>query len=619
MASDIIITFDFEGSKSSQKKVVDQAEKTGKKAGKQGGEKFSVAFSQQTKKSLIGTKAIIASVGASIVAAFSAKKIIDAAKVQESAISSMNAQLRLLGSFSEETSRDLQNFASSLQEVTTFGDEAIISQLAFSQAMGATVEQSKEILTAATDMSAALNIDLNSAVRNISKTLGGYAGELGEVIPELKNLTQEQLQAGDGIALLASKFTGSAFAATKTFAGSTTQLSNTFGDLLEKLGDLIIKNPKIIATVNALNTIFKDLQGAVTDNNASMKNFVGEGVVLAVEGFGALAIGAIELGKQFLYVRGFINDLDASFTKFVDETVQGTVSLLASLPLVGDKFKELNEGMIQSNAEKNREIAAQEEMAMLNRIDNLSQIQETINGSLEMVRNAVTASNAIVAEGESPVVEKAKADAVTLANVWKGVKGNFKATAKSMQKTSVDLAKTVSTALINGLGTGVSSAFSAFGAALVKGENAMAAFGKAILGVIGDVAINLGNSFIAQGIAHSLNPLTPGAGAGLIGAGAALSLLGGAIKALGSGGVGATSQPTGGGVAAAPTTEAVGGETVAAAEPEVLEERVAGTAVNVNIQGDVLDSEQTGLRIVDMLNDAFDKQGVVLSNNAGFA
>jgi len=34
--------------------------------------------------------------------------------------------------------------------------------------------------------------------------------------------------------------------------------------------------------------------------------------------------------------------------------------------------------------------------------------------------------------------------------------------------------------------------------------------------------------------------------------------------------------------------------------------------VNVSILGDVLDSEQSGLRIVDLLNSAFDKQGVVI-------
>ena len=74
--------------------------------------------------------------------------------------------------------------------------------------MGATVDQSKDIIKAAADLSSALGIDLKSATRNISKTLGGMAGELVEVIPVMKNLTREQLLAGKGIELISKKYAG---------------------------------------------------------------------------------------------------------------------------------------------------------------------------------------------------------------------------------------------------------------------------------------------------------------------------------------------------------------------------------------------------------------------------
>ena len=71
----------------------------------------------------------------------------------------------------------------------------------------------------------ALAIDLQSAARNVGRTVGGFAGELGEVIPELKDLTTEALQAGEGIDLLAEKFSGRAAADAKTFSGRIAQLS----------------------------------------------------------------------------------------------------------------------------------------------------------------------------------------------------------------------------------------------------------------------------------------------------------------------------------------------------------------------------------------------------------
>lgn len=44
--------------------------------------------------------------------------------------------------------------------------------------------------------------------------------------------------------------------------------------------------------------------------------------------------------------------------------------------------------------------------------------------------------------------------------------------------------------------------------------------------------------------------------------------------------------------------------------------RVADTQIQININGDVLDSEESGLRIVNLLNDAFDKKGVVVRRGA---
>ena len=174
---------------------------------------------------------------------------IAAAQRQEDAVNSLNAALKQNGTFTLGASDELQAFASELQKVTKFGDEATLEQLAFAQSMGATVAQSKEIVKAATDMSAALNMDFNAAVRNITKTLGGLKGELGESIPELGALTAAQLKAGAAIDIIAGKFAGQASAATQTFSGRVTQLDNSWGDLLENVGSFITKSPAVNASI----------------------------------------------------------------------------------------------------------------------------------------------------------------------------------------------------------------------------------------------------------------------------------------------------------------------------------------------------------------------------------
>jgi len=155
----------------------------------------------------------------------------------------------------------------------------------------------------------------------------------------------------------------------------------------------------------------------------------------------------------------------------------------------------------------------------------------------------------------------------------------------------------------------IGGAFAAFGQALAKGEDAMAAFGKAILGTLGDIAMQMGQSFILQGIAMSLNPLTPGAGVGLITAGAALSVFGGFLKGISGGAGGAGSSASAGGGVASQGSDFGGFN---AANP-ITDARVnPNTVVNFTIQGDVLDSDNTQNRIVQLLNDAIDTKGAVV-------
>lgn len=198
-------------------------------------------------------------------------EVVDAAQRQEDAINSLNAALRQSGDFSEAASQDLQDYASQLQKITTFGDEAIIEQLAFAKSMGATTEQAKKIVAAATDMSAALNMDFNAAVRNITKTLGGMKGELGESISELGLLTKEQLQAGEAIDLIAGKFAGQAQAATATYSGRVKQLSNSWGDLLENVGMFVTKNPTVLSAIDSVAKAVNSLNEIIGEDTAAEK------------------------------------------------------------------------------------------------------------------------------------------------------------------------------------------------------------------------------------------------------------------------------------------------------------------------------------------------------------
>lgn len=192
----------------------------------------------------------------------------------------------------------------------------------------------------------------------------------------------------------------------------------------------------------------------------------------------------------------------------------------------------------------------------------------------------------------------------TLADSLSRVSSQFKSVARDFRVTSRDIAKT----LITGIGQGAGQAFAAFGRAIATGEDALKAFGQALLAAFANALIQLGTGFILQGIAQSLAGF--GSGAPLIAAGAALATFGGALLAFSGGG----SQGPGGALGAPGSVGTGGGgltqdNLIGQQETEPEQARV-----NLTIQGDVLDSEETSLRIVQILNTAFESDGAVLTN-----
>lgn len=131
---------------------------------------------------------------------------------------------------------NLEQFAGELQKSTTIGDEAAIKLANLAVAAGANADETRKMTSAAIDVSAAMGISMDSAMKSIIKQMSGMTGELGEVVPELRNLTKEQLQAGEGIDLLAEKFKGAGAAMADTTQGGLTQFKNAFGDLMEQFG-----------------------------------------------------------------------------------------------------------------------------------------------------------------------------------------------------------------------------------------------------------------------------------------------------------------------------------------------------------------------------------------------
>lgn len=167
-----------------------------------------------------------------------------------SANQQLQAESRLLAALKgrKDVQDRLIKQAAELQSRTIYGDEVIIEQQAFLAALGLTEQQIGSTINAAIQLSAALGIDLNSAVRNLAKTYSGLAGELGESIPALRNLAAEEMKAGGAIAYVNDNYKGFAETAAQTGMGPLQQLKNTLGDLAEQFGTILVPIIQKLAT-----------------------------------------------------------------------------------------------------------------------------------------------------------------------------------------------------------------------------------------------------------------------------------------------------------------------------------------------------------------------------------
>lgn len=237
----------------------------------------------------------------------------------------------------EDVQQRLIRQAGELQARSKLGDEVIIEQQTYLAALGMTEQQIGDTMNAAVQLSAALRISLESAVKNLAKTFGGMTGELGESIPALKSLTKEQLMAGEAISFVNENYKGFAETATQNL-GVAEQAKNVWGDVAEMYGKIIL--PYVVELAKKLKELGEWLQ--------DLPPKVHE--VTVEVGLLAAALGPLLLG--FGKVVGFLGKIKGALPAIVSG-LQVASPLLIGL---GSKLTP-DEWMGEEQAAKMREFA----------------------------------------------------------------------------------------------------------------------------------------------------------------------------------------------------------------------------------------------------------------------
>jgi len=232
-----------------------------------GGDSTKGELKKVNKEASESTK-IFAALGSMLSVGILAKGIKDsiaAYKVQELAVTKLNSALKAQGVFTEALSKKLQEEASALQQVTIFGDEAILASQAFAMSMGLSADTVSKVTPVVLDFASAMGLDLQTAFRVVGLAGAGDTGMLKRygVIVDEAALKSDGFNAVLGV--MQKNFGGTAKAVAKSGVGPMEQFKNTMGDLMEVIGETLVPG------INTLLGLLVKMGKAVTGDNEKVE------------------------------------------------------------------------------------------------------------------------------------------------------------------------------------------------------------------------------------------------------------------------------------------------------------------------------------------------------------
>jgi|14_taG_2_1085336.scaffolds.fasta_scaffold01846_6 hypothetical protein len=286
------------------------------------------------------------------------------------------AQLLTALKGNEKAFGELTEAAEKFQELSLFGDEEIIAQQSYLASLGLTTDKINEVIAASMDLAAGTGQTLSFGVKNLAKTFSGLTGELGESIPALKNLTREELIAGDAVKVVAEAFKGQAKAASEAGLGGVQQLKNSFSDLSEEIGKALM--PIINSLTGKLKTLVDSMK-SLTDAQLKTRTEIGLFVVAigpVLYGLGKFFEGVTKVWRVLKFLANsiiipivvgalsvLIGALSVAIATFGGPVVAGVGLLITAFASLADTFFTANDELEKFNSTQAESIALTKQQA----------------------------------------------------------------------------------------------------------------------------------------------------------------------------------------------------------------------------------------------------------------
>ena len=273
---------------------------------------------------------------------------------QEMVLQKLSAAVRTNGGNVSEVLPIMQQFASDIQAITTYGDEQVHSMMAMATSMGVNAGQMDIVMRSAIGLSTALGMDVTTATKAAASAIQGKTGMLQEYIPSLVKCKTEEEKLAQVQRLSESGF-AQAEAAANTLDGKLKQAANAWGDLQEVMGEAFAP------TVKAVAGLIKGICALLTENAAVTKTLTIALTSCAV-GFAFTKVGGLaNVAKMILGVttatKGATTAMHA-FNLAIKANPIGLIASAAAAAVLG--LAQLVDYYLSLESEEQKEIAAQE-------------------------------------------------------------------------------------------------------------------------------------------------------------------------------------------------------------------------------------------------------------------
>lgn len=219
---------------------------------------------------------------------------IDEASRYEQQLTRLANSLAMNGKFSQQAINDLDDYIDKMEVLSGVDDEVIAKNLALLSSMTKLSSDGlQRAQTAAINLSSAIGVDLDTATKMVGKAAEGSTDAFKKWGINIAETADKGLTFENTLKHIETRMGGAAAANMKTYDGAVKGLEGSFGNLFQALGNVIVKNPAIIAAITELSKVFKALTEDAKDVGPSVAKSIGDSLGAIIGSLAAIA-GAFE-------------------------------------------------------------------------------------------------------------------------------------------------------------------------------------------------------------------------------------------------------------------------------------------------------------------------------------